>query len=502
MNRSSLSPTILVIFGAAGDLAWRKIAPALYSLSAEGWLPEKFAIIGVDRKEMTKEEFIGHLRSGVESFCRRKLDEASWSTFAASLSQYHSGDLTHPDTFEVLAKAIGDFRQQWGGAANPVFYLATSPTLIEAIATGLGKAGLGRNIPGSRIVVEKPFGRDLASAQALNRSLAEVFAEKQIFRIDHYLGKETVQNVLALRFGNAWFEPIWDRRYIDSVQITVAETIGVEQRGGYYEHAGALRDMVQNHLFQLLCIVAMEPPVSFEAEEVRNKKTDVLHAIRPFPTEAVHRLAVRGQYGAGWVHGQHVPAYRSEPDVSSDSLMETFVALKVFVDNWRWQDVPFYLRTGKRMPQHMSQIVISLRPVPHQAFPEIAVDQWHPNRMILNIQPKESILLNFQAKRPGPTIRLTPVDLRFSYSDAFKTESPEAYETLLRDVILGDGTLFMRADQVEAAWSLVDPILQVWEANPPTDFPNYSAGGWGPEAAQVLIARDGKSWFESPEDGE
>ncbi|WP_018289816.1 glucose-6-phosphate dehydrogenase [Verrucomicrobium sp. 3C] len=502
MNRSTLSPTILVIFGAAGDLSWRMLIPALYCLSTEGCLPEKFAIIGIDRKEMTKEEFQSHLRAGVESFCRLKIDDASWSTFTTFLAQYHSGDLSHPDTFGVLAKAIDELRQQWGGTADPVFYLATSPTLIEPIAMGLGKVGLGKNTPGSRIVVEKPFGRDLASAQALNRSLGEVFAEKQIFRIDHYLGKETVQNILALRFGNAWFEPIWDRRYIDYVQITVAETIGVEQRGGYYEHAGALRDMVQNHLLQLLCIVAMEPPVSFAAEEVRNKKTDVLHAIRPFPTEMVHQLAVRGQYGAGWVHGKHVPAYRSEPDVSTDSLTETFVALKVFVDNWRWQDVPFYLRTGKRMPQRVSQVVISLRPVPHQAFPANAVDQWHPNRMILNIQPQESILLNFQAKRPGPTIRLTPVDLHFSYPDAFKSESPEAYETLLRDIIHGDSTLFMRADQVEAAWSLVEPILQVWESNPPTDFPNYSAGSWGPEAAQVLIARDGKSWFESPEDEE
>ncbi|MGD9896713.1 MAG: glucose-6-phosphate dehydrogenase [Candidatus Methylacidiphilaceae bacterium] len=502
MSRSPLSPTALVIFGAAGDLAWRKLVPALYCLSAEGWLPEKFAIIGVDRKEMTKEEFQAHLRTGVESFCRRKLDDTSWPTFSSYLAQYHCGDLGHPDTFALLAKAIDDLRQQWGGEANPVFYLATSPTLIEAIATGLGKVGLGKSLPGSRIVVEKPFGRDLASAQALNRSLGEVFEEKQIFRIDHYLGKETVQNVLALRFANAWFEPIWDRRYIDYVQITVAETIGVEQRGGYYERAGALRDMVQNHLLQLLCTVAMEPPVSFEAEEVRNKKTDVLRAIRPIPTEAVHRVAARGQYGAGWVRGKHVPAYRNEPDVSPESFMETFVALKLFVDNWRWQDVPFYLRTGKRLPQHVSQVVISLRPVPHQAFPEIAVDQWHANRMIINIQPQESILLNFQAKRPGPTIRLSPVDLRFSYREAFKTETPEAYETLLRDVILGDGTLFMRADQVETAWSLVDPILQVWESNQPTDFPNYSAGSWGPEAAQVLIARDGRSWFESPEDGE
>ena len=344
-------------------------------------------------------------------------------------------------------------------------------------------------------MVEKPFGRDLGSARALNQLLTSVFDESQIYRIDHYLGKETVQNLLAFRFANALFEPIWNRRYIDHVQITVAEQVGVEHRGGYYDHAGALRDMVQNHLMQILCLIAMEPPVSFDADEIRNKKVDVLRAVRPIPGPQLHRFAVRGQYGAGWLQGQHVSAYRDEPGVAPDSTTETFAALKLFVDNWRWQDVPFYLRTGKRLPSRVSEVFIQFRPVPHQSFPPSAAGEWRSNRLVIRIQPEEGIRLQFQAKQPGPTLRLSPVEMRFCYEDAFKVKPPEAYETLLLDVMQGDATLFMRADQVEAAWSVITPVLEAWEATPPGDFPNYQASTWGPEAAEVLIAQDGRSWL-------
>jgi glucose-6-phosphate 1-dehydrogenase len=334
----------------------------------------------------------------------------------------------------------------------------------------------------------------LVSAHSLNQTLNSVFHESQIYRIDHYLGKETVQNILALRFANALFEPIWDRRYIDHVQITVAEDVGVEHRGGYYEQAGALRDMIQNHLLQILCLIAMEPPVSFDADEIRNKKVDVLHAIRPILQEQVNQFAVRGQYGDGWIRGQRVPAYREEPGVVSDSSTETFAALKLYVDNWRWQDVPFYLRTGKRLPGKVSEVSIQFRPVPHQSFPPPAVKGWQANRLVVHIQPEEGTLLRIQAKEPGLTMYLSPVDMRFTYKEAFETPPPEAYETLLLDVILGDAMLFMRADQVEAAWSIVTPVLDGWQMIPP-DFPNYSAGSWGPEAATTLIAKDRKKWL-------
>jgi glucose-6-phosphate 1-dehydrogenase len=379
--------------------------------------------------------------------------------------------------------------------ATRVFYLATPPTAVETIVQALSAAGLAGHPGRGRIVVEKPFGEDLASARALNRTLRAAFDESQIYRIDHYLGKETVQNILALRFANALFEPVWNRRYIDHVQITVAETVGVEERGDYYDRSGALRDMIQNHLLQVLCLIAMEPPVRMDANEIRNKKVDVLRAIRPIAPSEVARVAVRGQYGAGTIDGQPVPAYRAEPGVTATSWTETFAAVQLFPENWRWQDVPFYLRTGKRLPAKVSEISIQFRPVPHQSFPPKAVEHWQPNRLILRIQPEEGILLRFQAKHPGPIMHLDPVDMLFSYTQTFQAAPPDAYETLLLDVMRGDATLFMRDDQVEAAWEVVMPILEAWRETAAPEFPNYAAGSWGPDEADALLARDGRRWM-------
>jgi glucose-6-phosphate 1-dehydrogenase len=372
--------------------------------------------------------------------------------------------------------------------------MATPPFLFGEIPTFLNYAGLSADRERSRIVVEKPIGWDLESAMALNHTLSSAFQESQIFRIDHYLGKETVQNMLAFRFANPLFEPIWNRRYVDYVTITVAEEVGVEHRGGYYDGAGALRDMVQNHLLQLLCLVAMEPMVSFEADEIRNKKVDVLHAVRPIAPGAVHQSAVRGQYGKGWSGGKELCGYREEEGVPPDSQTETYAALRLFVDNWRWQDVPFYLRTGKRLARQASEVAIQFRAVPHQSFPPEATLDWQPSRIVMSIQPDEGIVLRFQAKHPGPKMLLQPVDMRFNYREGFGTPSPEAYETLLWDVIENDATLFMRADQVEAAWRLLMPVLEVWKTSPPGDFPNYASGTWGPDATQGLLAHQGHSW--------
>ncbi|TAK08932.1 MAG: glucose-6-phosphate dehydrogenase [Candidatus Manganitrophaceae bacterium] len=496
-------PTVMTIFGAGGDLAWRKLIPALYDLFLDGWLPERFAVVGVDRVKMDLDPFRQRLRDGVDRFSRRgQSDEEAWNRFASHLVCFLSADLARPEGYAALADRIAALEKEWGDEAGLLLYLALPPAAIQTVTEQLGRARLARDRARARIVVEKPFGHDLASARDLNRLLTHTFDESQIYRIDHYLGKETVQNILAFRFANALFEPIWDRRYIDHVQITVAEQVGVEHRGAYYDHAGALRDMIQNHLLQILSLIAMEPPVSFLADEIRNKKLDVLRAIRPIPREELHRFAVRGQYGAGWIEGKRVPAYRDEPGVASDSTTETFAALKLFIDNWRWQDIPFYLRTGKRLPIRASEAQIRFRPVPHQSFPDTAFAEWQTNRLILRIQPEEGILLRFQAKRPGPTMRLSPVEMRFTYREAFKATSPEAYETLLLDVMRGDATLFMRADQVEAAWSIVTPILEAWESVAPIGFPNYPAGSWGPEAAGALIAQDGQSWLQPtlPED--
>lgn len=499
-NRVQVEPNALVIFGAGGDLTWRKLVPALYNLFLEELLPERFALVGLDRKEMSQDKFRQRLRDGVDRFSRRgKTDDDSWSAFAGCLS-FISVDFDDEAAYKALSDQLADQDDKWEASeakANRVFYLAVPPTLVETIVRRLGQAKLDRPRSRSRIVVEKPFGHDLESARALNRMITSVFEESQVYRIDHYLGKETVQNILAFRFANALFEPIWDRRYIDHVQITVAEQVGVEHRGDYYDHAGALRDMIQNHLLQILSLVAMEAPVSFEADEIRSKKVDVLRAIRSISPERIHDFAVRGQYGSGWVQGQQIKAYRDEPGVAADSATETFAAVKFFVDNWRWQDVPFYVRTGKRLPVRSSEVFIQFRPVPHQSFPASAAVAWQPNRLVIRIQPEESILLRFQAKQPGPKMRLSPVEMRFCYREAFKTAPPEAYETLLLDVMLEDATLFMRADQVEAAWSVITPILEARDLIDPTDFPNYQAGTWGPEAAEALIARDGRSWLHA-----
>lgn len=488
-------PAILTIFGAAGDLTRRKLIPALYNLFLDGWMPDLFQIIGVDRRGVNSdEEFREHLFTGIEKFSRRdKVDKVSWDEFATHLF-FVTADLEAPAAYSALSERIAAICGQWGRAACQIYYLAVPPAMIGPIADRLGQAGLAANRECTRLVVEKPFGRDLDSARQLNQMLTAIFTEPQIYRIDHYLGKETVQNILAFRFANYLFEPFWNRRYIDHVQITVAEQIGVGHRGGYYDHAGALRDIVQNHMFQVLCLVAMEPPVSFSADEIRNKKVDVLRAIRPIPQDQVHLVAVRGQYGPGWIKGEKVRGYREEPDVAPDSATETFAAAKYFIDNWRWQDVPFYMRTGKRLPARVSEITVQFRPVPHQAFPPSAIGEWEPNRLTIRVQPDEGILIRFQAKRPGLIMSLVSVDMRFSYREAFHNPPPEAYETLLLDIMLGDTTQFMRADQVETAWAIITPILDAWEAVQPGNFPNYAAGTWGPEEAIVLIARDGRSW--------
>jgi len=486
--------TVMVIFGASGDLTWRKLVPALYSLDIDRALPLRFAVLGLDRRQQPEERWREHLREGVEQFAQRGLRRDVWEPFARRLA-LRAADFDSADAYRALADALEALARDWGEPASRVFYLAVPPSIVETIVRQLHQAGLAHGGRQTRIVVEKPFGHDLASAKALDGVLRAAFDENQIFRIDHYLGKETVQNLLAFRFANALFEPIWDRRYIAQVQVTVAEAVGVGHRGHYYDHAGALRDMIQNHLLQLLCLLAMETPVSFDAQEIRNKKVDVLHAIRRISSEEVHRFAARGQYGPGWGQGERVPGYREEPDVDPASNAETYAALKLFVDNWRWHDVPFYLRTGKRLPERVSEASIVFRPVPHQAFPATAVTDWRPNRLVVRIQPDESITLRFQAKQPGLTMRLRPVQMHFSYLEAFRTPPPDAYETLLLDVMLGDATQFMRADQVEAAWAVVMPVLEAGERVAPLDFPNYPAGMWGPEVAQGLLAQDGGNWL-------
>jgi glucose-6-phosphate 1-dehydrogenase len=488
-------PCVLVIFGATGDLTKRKLIPALYNLARNGLLAREFAVVGFAREELSHDEFRRQMAAGARQFCA-DLDPALWGPIEQRL-YYTGGDFTEAAPYTRLRQLLEKVDAECGTGASYLFYLATPPSVFAPIGNQLGAAGLTREPehPGwRRIIVEKPFGRDLESARELNRELRSVFREDQIYRIDHYLGKETVQNVLVFRFANGIFEPIWNRRYIDHVQVLVAETVGVEGRGGYYEEAGLLRDMIQNHLLQLLALVAMEPPISFAADAVRNEKVKVLDAVHPMAPEDIIQRTVRGQYDKGAIDGKPVPAYRSEPSVSPKSATETYAALKLFVDNWRWADVPFYLRSGKRLGRRESKIVIQFRRAPLLLFRNAPGGELEPNRLVLHIQPDERIRVSFQVKMPGATVRLATVDMDFRYADLGPTTLTTGYETLIYDCMVGDSTLFYRSDMVEAAWTIATPILDVWQALPPRDFPNYAAGSWGPAAADELIGRDGRRW--------
>jgi glucose-6-phosphate 1-dehydrogenase len=488
-------PTIMVIFGASGDLTWRKLTPALFNLHADGWMPERFAVVGLGRDDIADGDFRERMRDGVAHNSRRQPDDdETWNDFVGN-AIYRQIDVRDSAGFRELGRHLEEIEEEWETPAARIFYLALPPRVVADVAKQLGDAGLNRPRERARIVVEKPFGHDLDSARQLNRTLSGYFDEKQIFRIDHYLGKETVQNILAFRFSNALFEPVWNHHYIDHVQITVAEEGGVGHRAGYYDHAGALRDMIQNHLMQLLCLIAMEPPTVLDEREVRNRKVDVLRAVRPIPADQVHHYAVRGQYGAGRSEDGQVPAYRDEEGVAPESTTETFAALKLEIENWRWRGVPFYLRTGKRLPAKVSEVAIQFRPVPHQAFPAAALLESHPNRLLFSIQPHEGIFLRFEVKHPGVSMQLSPVLMQFYYREAFRSPVPEAYETLLLDIMENDSTLFMRADQTEAAWQILDPILAAWAEARPYAFPNYESGTWGPHDADELIAQDGHSWL-------
>lgn len=497
--QKKLPATAMIIFGGSGDLTSRKLIPALFNLFIDGYLPDDFIVAGVGRTSFGGDDkYTEHLLKGVKSFSRRKdnIDDL-WNKFKEKVC-YLELDLKKDESFASIKDWILGKTKGWKEHPIVIYYMAVAPQLMPDIAAKLHGQKLCDDPKATRIVFEKPFGRDLESARELNKMLAGMFEEDQIYRIDHYLGKETVQNILAFRFANGLFEPTWNNHYIEFVQITAAETVGVEDRGSYYEQAGALRDMVQNHILQLLCMIAMEPPVSFDANEIRNKKVDVLNALHKLEHEDVHAHAVRGQYGAGWMKGKDVVGYRQEKDVDKHSPIDTFAAVKFFIDNWRWQGVPFYVRSGKHLAEKTTLITVQFKPAPHYSFPEEAAETWRPNRLTISIQPDMDIRIRFQAKKPGPSMILSPVDLVFSYAEAFDGEEPEAYETLLEDVMEGNPTLFMRADQVEAAWKVIMPILEVWENRKPVDFPNYAPGSWGPEDAEALIAKDGHHWVTLP----
>jgi glucose-6-phosphate 1-dehydrogenase len=498
-NKSHISPPcILVIFGAAGDLTKRKLIPALYNLRKNKLLPDQFAVVGVARAEMNDEEFRRRLSDDLHEFATEEVDPSVLEWLAQRLF-YRAGDFDDDSTFSDLKTTLTKLNEEHTTGGNYCFYLATAPQYFAKVVEKLGAVGLTDEDEDHwrRVIIEKPFGSDLESAQKLNREIQEVLKEDQIYRIDHYLGKETVQNILVFRFGNGIFEPIWNRRYIDFVQITAAEKVGVEQRGGYYEQAGALRDMVPNHLLQLVTLTAMEPPVSFKANAVRDEQAKVLHAIQcPSPEEAGRR-SIRGQYDAGTIDGKPVPAYRSEPNVAPDSTVDTFVALKILIDNWRWSGVPFYLRTGKRLAARDTEVVIKFKSAPFILFRETEVGQLSGNRLVLHIQPDEGISLSFGAKIPGPILNIGTVNMSFDYEDYFGDVPSTGYERLLHDCMVGDATLFQRADQVEAGWAVVKPIQEAWANSPAPSFPNYAAGSWGPKEADEFLAKDGQIWDET-----
>lgn len=485
-------PSVFVLFGAAGDLAKRKLVPALFNLCKAKLLPDHFAVVGVSVDDLSLEDF----QTQVTSFLPGGGDSAEALAWFRKRLYYERGDFADPNTFSKLRDRLSGLDSELHTGGNYLFYLATAPKFFSQIVQQLGTARLSTQENGQwrRVVIEKPFGHDLDSAKALNREIKTVLQENQIYRIDHYLGKETVQNIMVFRFDNAIFEPIWNRRYIDHVQITNAEIVGVERRGGYFDTAGTLRDMVPNHVMQLLSLTAMESPVSFQADAVRNEQAKVLHSIQPLGSDDVLQRSVRGQYGAGLVEGEKVAAYRSEPGVSPESRTETFVALKVNIDNWRWAGVPFYFRTGKRLARRHTEIAIQFKRTPFELFRNAPFHKLHTNTLVIQIQPVEGISLSFGAKVPGPILRVGSVDMSFEYSKYFGADAYTGYEVLLYDCMMGDATLFQRADMVEAGWTVVDPVLDVWRALPPRKFPNYASGSWGPAEANQLLELDGRQW--------
>ena len=490
-------PCVMVIFGATGDLTKRKLFPALYNLAKEKFLPESFAIVGVGRQEFSAEEFRLKVKSDLKEFVGSSVDENLIDWFITR-TYYVGGDFADEKTFKDLQVVLAEVAENHDAPRNCFFYMATPPSLFAPVTEGVCGIGLCDEENGwRRFIYEKPFGRDLESAKTLNEELAKILKESQIYRIDHYLGKETVQNILVFRFGNSIFEPIWNRNYIDHIQVTVAEELGVELRGGYYDTAGALRDMIPNHIFQLITLTAMEPPVSFEADAVRDEQTKILCAMQPFSPEDVLQKAVRGQYGAGNKEVKNIPAYRNEQDVPPNSNTETFAALKLSIDNWRWADVPFYVRTGKRLPQKHTTINIQFKKAPLMLFRDTPVEKLTTNRIVIHIQPDEGITLHFGAKIPGPIVNMGAVDMDFNYVDHFGEQISTGYERLLFDCMIGDATLFQRADMVEASWKIVSPILDVWQAIPARNFPNYEAGTQGPEEADELLRVDGRKWRNS-----
>jgi len=484
---------IVVIFGATGDLTKRKLMPALYRLAYDRKLSTGFAVIGVARTPLSDQQFRERMLDGVKQFSENtQFDEGVWRAFADGLF-YVAGDVSDAGLYQRIGQKLAAIEESRHTGGNVLFYLSTQPSQYAVAALGLGAAGLGTGKGWRRLIVEKPFGHDLSSARELSEQIHQVFREPDVYRIDHYLGKETVQNILAFRFGNGIFEPLWNRQYVDHVQITAAESIGVEGRGAYYQEAGALADMIQNHLLQVMATVAMEPSASFQADAVRDERSKLLRSIKRMTPEEIIHDTVPGQYGPSRVAGQEMPGFRQEPGVDANSMTDTYAACTFFVDNWRWAGVPFYVRTGKRLPKRVSEIAIQFRQAPLAIFGDRDGDGGLPNLLILRIQPEEGISLKFLSKRPGEGMTLRPVSMDFNYGSSFGERSPSAYETLLLDAIIGDPTLYTRQDMVEASWEVVEPIQHEWRSRP-HDFPNYAAGSWGPAAADEMLARRGHIW--------